>query len=406
MADSIRGIFKEQESLDRLLNPLGRLSTQMSEQADIYARSDARGGIIEALRKEEERRDLALGSLSAMGVAQTVREINRFAGIGDHLRSNSSLQYIDQQPNFVSLATQAASARTAYERSFRLPLVTELGGLASAAMSASKLARDVLGVNDAFTSALSKMHMPWAHIGEEISSASAMSEIIAMGRGIRIKGAFNEDFSNALRVNLGDWRDTALPPSESMLLVVDRMGIYGAMGVNPELSDFPASAFDESLRSAELIEGEEANDSPRSDDDAARAHDAFVRLRLFEVKVRRFIDRRMREEFGDQWALRQVPEDMREGWQRKRATAAQHEDGERPLIDYADFADYKTIIEKKDNWTRVFKAIFNRPEDIRESFLRLFPVRIATMHARAITQDDVLLLLVETKRVLKAIGEA
>ena len=39
-----------------------------------------------------------------------------------------------------------------------------------------------------------------------------------------------------------------------------------------------------------------------------------------------------------------------------------------------------------------------------ESFQRLFPVRIATMHARLINWDDELLLLVETKRVLRAIG--
>jgi len=34
----------------------------------------------------------------------------------------------------------------------------------------------------------------------------------------------------------------------------------------------------------------------------------------------------------------------------------------------------------------------------------MFPIRIATMHARIVTLDDELLLRVETKRVLKAIG--
>ena len=76
---------------------------------------------------------------------------------------------------------------------------------------------------------------------------------------------------------------------------------------------------------------------------------------------------------------------------------------EQPLIDYADFTDYRAIIERKDNWNAVFKPVFGRAEDVRESFQRLFPVRITTMHARLITRDDELLLLVETKRVLKAI---
>ena len=53
----------------------------------------------------------------------------------------------------------------------------------------------------------------------------------------------------------------------------------------------------------------------------------------------------------------------------------------------------------------MFKPVFGRLESIRESFQRLFPVRIATMHARTVTQDDELFLLSETKRVLKAIGD-
>lgn len=76
---------------------------------------------------------------------------------------------------------------------------------------------------------------------------------------------------------------------------------------------------------------------------------------------------------------------------------------EEPLINYADFTEYKAIIERRDNWSAVFKSVFGRPEDIRESFQRMFPVRIATMHARLITSDDELLLLVETRRILRAI---
>jgi hypothetical protein len=48
-------------------------------------------------------------------------------------------------------------------------------------------------------------------------------------------------------------------------------------------------------------------------------------------------------------------------------------------------------------------AIFGRKEDVQESFLRLFPVRVCTMHARIILLDDELLLQVETRRILRAI---
>jgi hypothetical protein len=56
-----------------------------------------------------------------------------------------------------------------------------------------------------------------------------------------------------------------------------------------------------------------------------------------------------------------------------------------------------------DNWREVFSALFGRQEDVRESLQRLYPIRLSTMHARLITQDDVLLLLVESRRLLKVI---
>lgn len=111
----------------------------------------------------------------------------------------------------------------------------------------------------------------------------------------------------------------------------------------------------------------------------------------------------MRDAFGDDWMKRQLPSGMLDVWVEKRDKAVKGGQPEQPLIDYADFADYRQIIERKDNWNTVFKPVFGRAEDVRESFQRLFPVRIATMHARIVTQDDELLLVVETKRVLKAI---
>jgi hypothetical protein len=72
------------------------------------------------------------------------------------------------------------------------------------------------------------------------------------------------------------------------------------------------------------------------------------------------------------------------------------------LIAFADFTDYEKIICRRDNWKEVFAPFFDRPESVRESLQRLYPVRLATMHARLITQDDQILLYIETKRLLKA----
>ncbi|MEX0805198.1 MAG: hypothetical protein WD688_18030 [Candidatus Binatia bacterium] len=70
------------------------------------------------------------------------------------------------------------------------------------------------------------------------------------------------------------------------------------------------------------------------------------------------------------------------------------------MIAYADFTDYERVICRGDNWRDVFAPFFRRPESLRESLQRLYPIRLDTMHARFITQDDELLLYVETRRLM------
>jgi hypothetical protein len=90
-------------------------------------------------------------------------------------------------------------------------------------------------------------------------------------------------------------------------------------------------------------------------------------------------------------------------WQEKKQAAEKGGAQVRPLIAYADFTDYERVICKGDNWRELFGAFFQRPETVRESFQRLYPIRLDTMHARPITQDDELLLYVETRRLVKVI---
>jgi hypothetical protein len=90
----------------------------------------------------------------------------------------------------------------------------------------------------------------------------------------------------------------------------------------------------------------------------------------------------MQASYGEHWMKHQLPSGMMDAWRAKRDKAVKAGEVERPLIDYADFTDYRQIIERGDNWKTAFKPIFGRPEDVRESFQRLFPVRIATMHIR------------------------
>ena len=73
------------------------------------------------------------------------------------------------------------------------------------------------------------------------------------------------------------------------------------------------------------------------------------------------------------------------------------------LIAYADFTDYEKVLCRGDNWGEIFATFFKRPENVRETFQRLYPLRLDTMHARPITQEDELFLYVETRRLMKVI---
>jgi hypothetical protein len=149
-----------------------------------------------------------------------------------------------------------------------------------------------------------------------------------------------------------------------------------------------------------------ADDGDEDEEEAGfeRTNDAHDRLQRFESQLRRFIDKQMRAAFGENWIKHRVPGDMRQRWIDKKQKAGEAREREWPLIAYADFADYVPIITRKDNWEEVFKPVFGRADSVMESFQRLYPIRISTMHARLITQDDELYLFVETKRILTAIG--
>jgi hypothetical protein len=68
-------------------------------------------------------------------------------------------------------------------------------------------------------------------------------------------------------------------------------------------------------------------------------------------------------------------------------------------VEYLDFPDYAPIITRNDNWDEVFKDYFLRQESVKESFVRLAPIRNAAMHSRPLTPEDMDFLYVEVRRL-------
>lgn len=261
---------------------------------------------------------------------------------------------------------------------------------------------------DIVSRAMADMKSPWLDFQNQLGSISALTELHGIGHVLATMPSFDDNVTAALRLDLGDWRGPlALDPS-ALLDQVARSEFYVARGFDPELTAFPAPAFRDGLASAGLYDaGEQADDKIDGEDaDAAfmRTNEAHDRLMRFEYRLRVFIDEAMTVAVGPDWIRHRVPEPMRTAWTEKKNRGLAAGEAEQPLIAYADFTDYVAIIIRKDNWRDVFGAMLQHKPSVEESFRRLYPVRICTMHARPITQDDALFLLVEIKRLSRAMG--
>jgi len=313
----------------------------------------------------------------------------------------------------VDRARQIASE---FEARFFIPEAPEVARL-MAELRASPLSEALTRYTDqvsALQQAMEGMRSPWLDVNERLTSFASFAELQGIGRALRDMPTFGENLSAALRLDLGDWRDPITWRPEALADLGARSDFYAGLGFNPALTDFPAPAFQESLdiagirREPPTIVDLYGDPIPPSGNDGEEsgfertnvAHDWLLRL---ETQLRAFIDEQMTQVFGMDWPKHRLPNGMYDQWREKKQDAERHGVPVRPLIAYADFTDYERVVCKKDNWREIFGSFFVRPESVRESFQRLHPIRVDTMHARPITQDDELLLYVETRRLIRVI---
>ncbi len=299
---------------------------------------------------------------------------------------------------------------------FKLPefeLATELME-AYRADHVSELVKHFKDHQDYLRRATEAIRSPWLDMQAQMRSVGAFANIQSMGFALQNIPAFDDRLTELLRINLGDWQGRINFPKEIFDDPLARSAFYQERGFDPALSAFPTDAFTESLDIAGLrgapppiidaYDYEEITQEDNQEAAFARTNAAHDRLQRFETQLRQFIDEQMTKTCGEQWVKHRVPGPMRQSWIEKREKARAHGEADHPLISYADFSDYVPIITQKNNWNEVFSPIFRRPIFVQESFQRLYPIRICTMHARMITQDDELYLYVEIKRILSAIG--
>lgn len=268
--------------------------------------------------------------------------------------------------------------------------------------------------DDDILRAIEAMHTPWLDTQEALRSVTSLVEIQGIGKMLASMPAFDTNVCSALRDDLGDWRGKIDWQELELTDLPNREAFYIDRGFDTSLTDFPASAFRESTEIAGLKRepppliaaySEPVSRASYGDDEEAfimtnKAHDWLQRL---ESQLRKFINDKMTEAFGSNWPKHQLPRGFYEQWVKKRDTAMAAGRKSFPLIAYADFSEYEVLICRKDNWNKVFRKYYKRKESIRESFQRLHPIRIDTMHSRPIVQDDQLLLYVEVRRLVSVI---
>ncbi len=303
-----------------------------------------------------------------------------------------------------------------FEARFRLPEMPEVARL-MAEFRTSPLSDALTRFSEQTSTlqrAMESMSRPWLDVHEKMCSLANFAELQGIGHALRNMPTFGENLSAALRIDLGDWRDPITWRPEVLTDLEARSDFYNSLGFNRALTDFPAPAFQESLDIAGLrrepppLVDLYGAPIPRSDDEDEEkglertnmAHDWLLRL---ESQLRAFIDEEMTRAFGVDWPKRRLPNGLYEEWRERKQKANQAGRQDQPLIAYADFTDYERVICRSDNWREIFGRFFARQESVRESFQRLHPIRLDTMHARPITQDDELLLYVETRRLVKVI---
>jgi Swt1-like HEPN len=370
--------------------------------------------IIEAsrtARSMEENMSLSFEKLGLASLAASTRfsEAVRLAtGPLTEMQQSGFFAAFANQPRIEAIQAEMAT----FESRFRLPPFAEAAHLVEGFREipiAASLAKYTVEMPD-MKLAIESMRTPWLDILGEVSSVEAFAEIQGIGQAVARLGAFDESLSSILRTSLGDWREPITWRPEVFTDLAARSDFYVSLGFNHAITAFPLPAFEQSLDVAGLQQPvlpklsetyEPALGARGEEEGLARTNAAHNQLQRLERMLRKFIDKQMTAAFGADWPKHRLPNGMVDQWREKKRNADAAGAEQRPLIDYADFTDYEALICKRDNWREVFGAFFTRPESVRESLQRLYPIRVDTMHARLITQDDELFLRVEVRRLVK-----
>lgn len=263
--------------------------------------------------------------------------------------------------------------------------------------------------------AATSLTSPWVNSANIMQSFEGFSHLAALGKAFDFL-AYDPRSTAISKAFLGDWSAVDTLPQRIFVDWQARQDFYYEHGLDKSLLVLPEPAFTEGLYKVGILRPalfplrsyrrrtKRRRFYSLKERNAQRTLETHEIIRQLEIELREFIHGVMTERFGPNWEKQHVSGDLRSAWMKKREMAQKAGEKEDRLLWFADFTDYKTIIEQNHNWNEVFEPIFGDKMNMQVSFKRLFPIRIRDAHNRVITKADYILACYESSNILRAIG--
>jgi len=137
----------------------------------------------------------------------------------------------------------------------------------------------------------------------------------------------------------------------------------------------------------------------------AQQPEAYQVMKQIEQTLREFVSRRLTTVDARWWRTR-VPGPIRadaEERKRGRELVPWLAPGDYDVLYFLNFADYKTIILRNDNWYQAFEKTFRDKEWLSYTMRVLEALRNDTMHTRDLTDQEMMLLKITSEQLNRAI---
>ena len=127
---------------------------------------------------------------------------------------------------------------------------------------------------------------------------------------------------------------------------------------------------------------------------------AYEKLYTLENSLRRFLEKELYDEYGDDWWEKGVSQ----GVQREARELKEKEQGTEPDINYTLFPHLRLIIIKDDNWNNRFEAKFVTQGTFISRLEELEPIRNKIAHSRMLTDRERMTLDLMSRDILDKIS--